>query len=386
MTSHSPFGRDEEVPSPDGAAVAGPDTTAAGAVIPFERAFGIAHVMTNLLAVVAGHLEEIQDQRHDPAGAREAAAAGLLAAERAARLMRGMMASLNGHVFRPGRCDSTVLLRAIHASRSGPGMAMVALAPGEPLPLLVDPVALSDLLANTLDAVQPAADIGVIRLGCRPLAAFAGLAPGRYGAIEISGGHWQAPMWQQRALGGDWRETLMDFCRAAGGTAEIRQDLSGGLSITLMLPLIDERPAQHRPAPEPVQKGHVLVVEDDELVRLQAERVIASLGYGVVSAPSGEEALAILETAGPVDVLFTDVVMPGGMSGGELAERFGRLRPGIPIVFTSGHNADPTVAAILRREGAAILPKPYRRKSLAEILDAAVARAGATTTLPAQPR
>lgn len=349
-------------------------SSAAG--IPFERAFGIAHVMNNLLAVVAGNLEEIQDDRHVPAPAREAAAIGLVTAERAARLMRSMMATLTGQAFRPGRCDSAVLLRSLSTSRHGRGGRRLVVAAEAALPLMVDPVALTDLLGNTLDALQPQPPDDVIGLSCRLVIGPTGLPPGQYGELQISGGRWQSPKWQQRALGADPLDILREFCRSAGGAADIRQEEGGGVTVRLRLPMIDERSPGQRSLAKSPRISHVLVVDDDEAVRLHAERVIASLGYRVLSAPSGEDALALVESAAPVDVLFTDVIMPGGMSGGELAERVCQIRPEMPIVFTSGHNADPKVAAILRREGAAMLPKPYRRSGLAEMLQAAIAQAG----------
>src|SRR5690606_2779189 len=88
----------------------------------------------------------------------------------------------------------------------------------------------------------------------------------------------------------------------------------------------------------------ILVVEDDDLVRAHAHTQLERFGYQVSSARNGPEALAILERrARPVDLLFTDVIMSGGMNGPELAQRARELRPGLKVLFTSGYTENAIV-------------------------------------------
>lgn len=344
--------------------------------MPFDQAFAIAHAMNNLLAIVAGRLDDIHEAAPEADATREAAALGLLATERAARLMRGMMASLNGEIFRAGRCDGRQLLRGVQAMRHAPGLAPITVEeePGE-ITLLCDPVALSDLIGNALDALTPVGDTPIHLRCVMAEAPSEHLPSGSFAEIRITGGvAGPEPDWRERALGQGWREALRRFCRAAGGDALLEAEAEGQpMVIRLCLPghpAPPEAPAAAERAPM-----RVLVVEDDEPVRQHAERVITGLGYAIISVPSAEAALGVVGDGGEVDILFTDVILPGGMSGGELAEQVHRLRPSIPVVFTSGHNADHRVSRMMLRRGATLLPKPYRRGSLAAALEAAAAAA-----------
>jgi CheY-like chemotaxis protein len=111
----------------------------------------------------------------------------------------------------------------------------------------------------------------------------------------------------------------------------------------------------------------VLVVEDDPRVRRLAVRRLAGLGYRVLEAADGPGALALLGTSA-VDLLFSDMVMPGGMTGADLVRRARERRPGLPAVLTSGYAAPESVADLPR--GAGWLPKPYT--GLARALRAAL--------------
>ncbi len=110
----------------------------------------------------------------------------------------------------------------------------------------------------------------------------------------------------------------------------------------------------------------ILVVEDDEQVRTVAVDQLTSLGYEVIVAASGAEAIEILTRIGDIDLLFTDVIMPGGMNGREVAVEARKIRPGLKVLFTSGY-----FAVALVREGAIeadvqVLVKPYRKHALRE--------------------
>jgi len=131
-------------------------------------------------------------------------------------------------------------------------------------------------------------------------------------------------------------------------------------------------PVGLHPAAIPGGSETLLVVEDDIRVRRVAVNRLHAMGYEVIEAGSGAEALAVLEARSDIDLLFTDVVMPGGMLGGELAREVRRSRPDLKILFTSGY-AEPGIAGKELAETGSWLKKPYTAMQLAvrlrELLD-----------------
>jgi CheY-like chemotaxis protein len=113
----------------------------------------------------------------------------------------------------------------------------------------------------------------------------------------------------------------------------------------------------------------VLVVEDDALVRMAAVDMVETLGFTALQAGDAAEALAIVRGEARLDVLFTDIGLPG-MRGPELAAKAVELRPGLKVVFASGYSENEEARAI---EGAAHLGKPYQHDQLADVLGKAVA-------------
>ncbi|HLT27279.1 MAG TPA: response regulator, partial [Zeimonas sp.] len=111
----------------------------------------------------------------------------------------------------------------------------------------------------------------------------------------------------------------------------------------------------------------ILVVEDDDEVRSVAVGFLEKLGYRVLEAADARQALEHIASKPDIDLLFTDVVMRGALDGPALAIEARRLRPGLRVVFTSGH-APEAIASLERRAGAELLPKPYRIDQLARML------------------
>jgi CheY-like chemotaxis protein len=160
--------------------------------------------------------------------------------------------------------------------------------------------------------------------------------------------------------------TVYGIVEQAGGQVEVKSAPGAGTEFRIHLPRADER-AEGQPYGAPVelpgaggpQSGTVLVVEDDPRVRGLVRRVLESSGYAVVEACDGASAVALLEDpARKLDLVLTDVVMPG-MSGSEVAERVGRLRPGMPVLFMSGYNDDVDLRRQIRETGLPFLPKPF---------------------------
>ena len=109
----------------------------------------------------------------------------------------------------------------------------------------------------------------------------------------------------------------------------------------------------------------MLIVDDDESVLETAKETVADLGYRVVAAHNGQEAIQILKGPNQIDLLFSDIVMPGGLNGIQLAEEARRLRPTLKVLLTSGHSAAVLTDKHGLPKAIPVLGKPYRRDQLA---------------------
>jgi CheY-like chemotaxis protein len=160
--------------------------------------------------------------------------------------------------------------------------------------------------------------------------------------------------------------------KAAGGTVLIESELGQGTSVRMLFPHSEEAASTVlEPSTEPPPPGNpktLLVVEDEDAVREVLERILTAHGHRVLAASHPDQALAILGEGPPVDVLLTDVVMPG-MSGPRLASRLTELQPGLPVVFISGYTERPDELP----PGATVLRKPFTRAALLrKVAEAAV--------------
>jgi PAS domain S-box-containing protein len=120
------------------------------------------------------------------------------------------------------------------------------------------------------------------------------------------------------------------------------------------------------PVPPQEEHAQILVVDDDEEVRGVAERQLTSLGYRVIVVPDGAKALEALASGVQIDLLFTDVVMPGGLNGREVAHEARKLRPRLRVLFTSGYFEGALVQKGEIEEDVEFIMKPYRRRDLAD--------------------
>jgi CheY-like chemotaxis protein len=168
------------------------------------------------------------------------------------------------------------------------------------------------------------------------------------------------------------------FIAQLGGHIRVESEPGAGTTIRLYLPRARSQVAvaeeESPPAPAVGGTESILLVEDHELVRRQVEAQLTSLGYRVTVARDGVEALEILKMRGDFDLLFTDVVMPHGVSGLDLAREAAVLRPGLPVLFTSSYS-DNVLAQQGRLDPAVnLLCKPYGRDVLAAKLRHALDR------------
>jgi CheY-like chemotaxis protein len=168
------------------------------------------------------------------------------------------------------------------------------------------------------------------------------------------------------------------FARQSGGHAAIDSTVGQGTTVNLYLPVVAApSPPVTAPdaAPKSTRERAVLLVEDDDLVRESIEAKIARLGYRVTAVGSARDALTALETDAGYDLLFTDVIMPGTMTGVDLARAVMQRWPSIKVLATSGYTESNLLGKVQVPAGIALLAKPYSTTALAEALETAVGTA-----------
>jgi CheY-like chemotaxis protein len=216
-------------------------------------------------------------------------------------------------------------------------------------------------------------------------AGYVDVAPGQYVMISVSdtGQGMPAevaarafdPFFTTKAVGkgsGLGLSMVYGFVRQSGGHIKIYTEAGEGTTVRLYLPRVRGNVRPETPVQEPptiVGGGeHILVVEDDALVREHLIGQLKGLGYRVTGAASGHEALERLARHADIDLLFTDVVMPGGLNGRQLADAARRDRPDLRVLFTSGYTENAIVHHGRLDRGVHLLSKPYRRQELASKL------------------
>ncbi|HEY0963984.1 MAG TPA: ATP-binding protein, partial [Pseudomonadales bacterium] len=157
------------------------------------------------------------------------------------------------------------------------------------------------------------------------------------------------------------------FVKQSKGHIKIYTEQGHGTTVRIYLPKASESKVQDTSRATPQLRGGnevVLLVEDDEMVRMYAHHLLQDLGYQVLSASNGPEALEMLNQNPTVRLLFTDVIMPGGMNGRQLADAACKLRPDLKVLYTSGYTENAIVHHGRLDPGVILLSKPYQRKDL----------------------
>lgn len=164
------------------------------------------------------------------------------------------------------------------------------------------------------------------------------------------------------------------FLRQSGGDLKIESVPGGGVTINLYLPLKSGEPVQHEDKKPLVMdsvdtKKTILLVEDEEDVRLTTKLLLEARGFTVVEAVNGPTALRILESGAKIDIVFSDIVMPGGMTGTVLASHAYKLSPKLPVVLTTGYADEDVLKDPSIPDSVQVLSKPYDPQNLIALFD-----------------
>jgi PAS domain S-box-containing protein len=354
---------------------------------------GIAHDFNNLLTVILGNSEMLADALADDSTLAALATITRTAAERGAELTNRLLAFARRQALDPRPTDVSRLIAGLDGllRRSiGEHVEIEIVRAGGLWPALVDASQLENavlnLCINARDAM-PAGGRLTIELANASLDdAYAQMhdevVPGQYVLVAVSdtGAGMDAetverafdPFFTTKEVGrgsGLGLSMVHGFVKQSRGHVKIYSELGEGTAVKLYLPRAQRGslPLDARAAPVRTLSGieRILVVEDDDLVREHVTEQLKGLGYEVVSVANGQQALECLEQSGRFDLLFTDVVMPGGMSGRQLADAAQKLAPELPVLFTSGYTENAIVHHGRLDPGVHLLQKPYRRTDLA---------------------
>jgi PAS domain S-box-containing protein len=353
---------------------------------------GIAHDFNNLLTIIIGNADVLTEQLPDESQRRLAALIGT-AGERGADLTRHLLAFSRRQALRPRLVDVNALL----ANMDG----LLRRALGEQIEIelvraaglwrtFIDPAQLEssilNLAINSRDAMPQGGKLtietGNAHIDQHYADSRGDVRPGQYVMVAVADtgtgmtpeviARAFEPFFTTKALGtgtGLGLSMVYGFVKQSGGHVNIYSELGHGSIVRLYLPR-GTGTEQEALAPEETKVAAtgtetILLVEDEELVRSHVGAQLARLGYTVIAVPDGPSALAELNQNKHVDLLFTDVVMPGGMNGRQVAEEAKKLRPGIKVLFTSGYTENVVVHHGRLDPGVQLLNKPYRMADMA---------------------
>ena len=349
----------------------------------------MAHDFNNLLQALGGCLSMIRRRTNEPK-VQPLLDAGEQAVDRGAKLVQQLMAFARREGLRPEPIDvrdrvlamSTLLERALRADIRlatifAPGLWLIEADPTQ------FELALINLAVNARDAMPEG---GRLTIEAENTVLAPGDPTGLEGefvrlSVSDAGSGMPAdvrarafdPFFTTKEVGkgsGLGLAQVYGLARQAGGTALIDSEPGRGTTVVLLLRrsvasagAVEERTA--RPAAAQ-RSGRVLLVEDDPIVASTVAAALEDAGYEVAQVPTADAALPLLTSGARIDLLFSDVVMPGRLNGVDLAREARRLRPGLPVVLATGYSEK-----VAQAEGVRVLAKPYRIDDLISMLTAA---------------
>lgn len=357
---------------------------------------GVAHDFNNLLQVIAGNLHLLSRHEPDNANVQRRVSASLAAVERGAKLSSQLLAFARRQPLSPAVCNpqqifdgvGELLQRAL-----GETIQIDVQLPQEPWHINVDrnqlENAILNLAINARDAMKGDGTIGLsaanVRLD-REFCSGKGIVPGDFVRVAVSdtGAGIPAqileqvfePFFTTKADGqgtGLGLSMVFGFVKQSGGHVDIASELGAGTQVQLyfprsLRPILDESPNLQKQQ----SGGHetLLVVEDNDAVRTSAVELLREEGYRVLTAGNGDVAMQMLLEGVDVDLIFTDVVMPGLIKSSDLAAWAKVQTPPVPVLFTSGHTRDIISRNHQLSPETHLLGKPYSPEALLQMLRA----------------
>jgi len=360
---------------------------------------GIAHDFNNMLTVITLTAGSLVDSLAD--NPRAAAAARMIdeAAERGSRLTHRLLAFARKQPLQPCPTDINELVgetQKLLMPALGAQVKIVTTCTPGAWPALVDPSqlgnALVNLAVNARDAMPNGGKLMIetrnVELDGDYADAHGEVLPGCYVMIAVTDTGFGIPasirdrvfdpFFTTKEVGkgtGLGLSMVYGFVKQSGGHIKIYSEAGLGTSIKIYLPRIGEHPVSPSVAPVSRIVGGdetILVVEDEPLVGDLVGAQLRSLGYTTRAAAAGAEALAAMDAGADFSLLLTDVVLPGGMTGRQLADAVVTRRPAVKVLFTSGYTESAIIHHGRLDPGVLLLEKPFRRAELARMVRVAL--------------
>ena len=362
---------------------------------------GVAHDFNNILTVITGTIGILEEAVADQP--QLAAVAKLIdeAAERGANLTKHLLAFARKQPLQPVELDVNALVleaaKLLHPTL-GEHIEITPLLAEDAWTALADPnqltTAVLNLAINARDAMpnggKLALETGNVFLDESYASMQSEVTPGNYVMIAVSDTGTGIPpallervfepFFTTKEVGrgtGLGLSMVFGFVKQSGGHLKIYSEEGHGTSVKIYLPRATglQQTAAEAQVSSNIEGGNetVLVVEDDSLVRRYVMTQIESLGYTTLEAANASDALRIIDDVATIDLLFTDVIMPGAMNGRHLVDEALKRRPGLKTLYTSGYTENAIVHHGRLDSGVLLLAKPYRKSELARMIRLALA-------------
>ncbi|MBR1175864.1 CHASE3 domain-containing protein [Bradyrhizobium sp. KB893862 SZCCT0404] len=355
---------------------------------------GVAHDFNNMLTVISGNTETLVAELKQQPELQRVARLIDDAAERCAELIQHLLAFARRQPLQPRDVEINAAISDIAKllrPTLGEQIQIETVLQQGPMTAHIDPSRLTNAVLNmAINARDAMPNGGKLLLETHRVVldeayaqANADVRPGAYVMLAVSdSGTGMSADTQQMAFepffttkevgkgSGLGLSMVYGFVKQSGGHIKIYSEEGHGTTIKLYLPP-GEGTSEVAASVAPQAEGGaetIFVVEDDPLVRSFVTAQLQSLGYQTIAAPDSKVALELIEAGQEFDLLFTDVVIPGGMSGRELADKVATLRPGLKVLYTSGYTDNAIVHHGKLDDGVLLLTKPYRRNQLAEMI------------------
>ena len=372
---------------------------------------GVAHDFNNVLQVIAGNLQLLQPLMGDNRAAAKRVDAAASAVDRGAKLARQLLAFARRQPLRPQPTNLGRLLRALDEllrQALGERIEIETVVAGGLWTTMVDPHQLEqvvlNLAINARDAMPEGGkltlELGNAMLDEHYAETQTDVAPGQYVLLAVSDTgvgmpadvieHAFEPFFTTKPEGhgtGLGLSMAYGFAKQSGGHIRLYSEQDAGTTVKLYLPRTEQSEViapQHVAGPVVGGSETILVVEDDLPVQATVIELLSGLGYRVLRANDAQSALSILQSGLAIDLLFTDVVMPGSLSSTELARQARLLLPDIAVLYTSGYTRNAIVHGGRLDSGVELLSKPYRQEDLARKVRHLLAARNASDTFVAR--